>query len=186
MVSLSLWYKSKHTRCLSVARSLAWITCVNRFKWRCRHPVGRISARTSSDNDAPSVMVLWLQHGAERSCLTREFDKREGEAHAGTNIAQYIAQYTHVTSQLSVSCGYNILTSQALRFGSIISDRADFIKRCCMLLTKMVAQGYAFTLLKRKLKAFLQRHKITVDHHCDNAPNRLFNEIMGAYEQASC
>eukprot|EP00878_Enallax_costatus_P034148 GHUV01037796.1.p1 GENE.GHUV01037796.1~~GHUV01037796.1.p1 ORF type:complete len:163 (-),score=27.21 GHUV01037796.1:311-799(-) len=108
---------------------------------------------------------------------TRLYDKRESAAFAGIEIAQY----AHVTSQLSKSCGYNILTGQALRFGFIISDRQDFIKRCALLLHKLVSRGCQFTLLKSRLKAFLVRHKLAVDNH---APTKLFGDGMLAFQTA--
>jgi hypothetical protein len=75
--------------------------------------------------------------------VTTLYDKRRQACYAGIPIVQY----AHVSSTLSVHCGYNILTGQLHRFSQLIMCRGNFIVEVAKLVNRMYNRGYHLPIL---------------------------------------
>ena len=67
-------------------------------------------------------------------------------------------RYPHITSKLSMSCKYNIITSQITRFARLCSTSAYFIKNTCKLITTLQRErGYNLERLLQFTNKTLRR-----------------------------
>jgi hypothetical protein len=71
-----------------------------------------------------------------------------------------IVRYTSASSTLSIHSGYNILLGQLHRFSELIMDRNDFVTQVAKLVLRMQARGYAYSILRRKLRRWCQQHRL--------------------------
>ena len=85
---------------------------------------------------------------------THLYDKRRQDCYADIPIVQY----THITSNLSTSCVYNILVSQLHRFMQIITDVHNYSKEVGICIGKLMHNGYCLRPLMQKLRAFQHTH----------------------------
>lgn len=90
-----------------------------------------------------------------------------------------IVQYAHVSSTLSLHCGYNILVGQLHRFRELIMLRDNYIPEVARLVRRMQNRGYKKTILFRKLKHHL---RIYPDTYGDRSFSGLLREITRVYD----
>jgi len=107
--------------------------------------------------------------------VTTLYDKRRQACYAGIPIVQY----AHVSSTLSVHCGYNILTGQLHRFAQIIMCRGSFVVEAAKLLRRMNHRGYHLRLLWRKLKYYLRTQPLP---YGDATFHTMFTDISACYQ----
>jgi hypothetical protein len=108
--------------------------------------------------------------------VTTLYDKRRQACYAGIPIVQY----AHVSSTLSVHCGYNILTGQLHRFSQLIMCRGNFIVEVAKLINRMHHRGYHLPILWRKLKYNL---KVLPLPYGDSTFHPLFTDISACYQR---
>ena len=107
--------------------------------------------------------------------FTKLYDKRRNACYRGIPIVQY----QHVSSTLSLHCGYNILIGQLHRFRELIMLRDNYILEVARLVLRMQKRGYKKSILFRKLKHHL---RIYPDTFGDRSFCALLNEITDMYE----
>jgi hypothetical protein len=108
--------------------------------------------------------------------VTTLYDKRRQACYAGIPIVQY----AHVSSTLSMHCGYNILISQLHRFSQLIMCRGNFIVEVAKLIKRMHHRGYHLPILWRKLKYTL---KVLPLPYGDSTFHPLFTCISECYQK---
>lgn len=97
------------------------------------------------------------------------FDKRRLPCYADIPIVQF----THVSSSLSLHCGYNTLIGQLHRFRELITVRGNYVLVVARLMLRMNRRGYKLSILRRKLK-----HHMFPDTFGDTNGRRLFSEVQ--------
>lgn len=110
------------------------------------------------------------------SSVTTLYDKRRQACYAGIPIVQY----AHVSSTLSVHCGYNILTGQLHRFAHLIMTRGNFVVEVAKLIRRMHHRGYHLPILWRKLKYNL---KVLPLPYGDSTFHPLLTDISECYQR---
>ncbi len=107
---------------------------------------------------------------------TKLYDKRRSACYRGIPIVQY----THVSSNISIHCGYNILLGQLHRFRELITMRCNYTLEVARLVLRMQSRGYRLSILWRKVKHHLRMYPDTfgaTTHH------DLFGEVLACYLQ---
>ena len=107
--------------------------------------------------------------------LTKLYDKRRNACYRGIPIVQY----AHVSSTISLHCGYNILIGQLHRFRELILMRSNYVTEVARLIIRMQKRGYKKSILLRKLKHHLRMYPDTFG---DRSFGRLWDDIQDHYQ----
>ena len=76
-------------------------------------------------------------------------------------------KFPHPSTCLSQSCMLNIITSQCYRFHRANSTPANFLNSAAQLYAKFIGKGYDKITLDQKFKAFLTRHRPSLQLRSD-------------------
>ena len=115
------------------------------------------------------MVLLWIVQS-----YTLLYDKRRNACYRGIPIVQY----AHVSSTLSLHCGYNILIGQLHRFRELISWKDNYVLECARLIRRMQLRGYRRSILFRKLRHHLMLYPDTFG---STSYMPLFTDITACY-----
>jgi hypothetical protein len=107
---------------------------------------------------------------------THLYDKRRQTCYADIPIVQY----THITSNLSRGCVYNILVGQLHRFSRLISEVDNYIDEVALLMGKLLRLGYCYRPLMQRLRMFQHTHVRTFPSLSEH---QIIQEVRAALAQ---
>lgn len=117
-----------------------------------------LSATCTSAGESAPYMDIFItpapnQHSQHRLTTTL-YDKRE---HPPLS-ALFIIKFPHISSSISDTAKYNIITSQFHRYRRIILWRKDFIYRLAKLMADLAGKGYNMDRMKQQIQRLGHKH----------------------------
>ena len=112
---------------------------------------------TSAGTSAPYMDLLITptpNKPGQHRLTTKVWDKREHPPLSSL----FIIKFPHISSNISATAKYGIITSQFHRYRRIILWRDDFIYRMAALMTKLSRKGYAHAIMEQKVQGLCNRY----------------------------
>ena len=130
---------------------------------------------TAASGNAVNYMDVTIQRqlGSLSRLTTVLFDKREHQPLRDL----FIIKYPHVSSNISSTAKYGIITSQYHRLRRIIMLREDFVHRMAGIVSYMEFKGHDATRMLQQVHGLCTRHLELYG----TRPNQLYQQIEAAF-----
>ena len=113
--------------------------------------------------------------GQANRLTTLLYDKRRHEPLASL----YIIKYPHMSSNISVTAKFNIITSQYHRFRSIILSRQNFVVSMADVVMTLAGKGYPIHELLMKTYVLCWRHPESYGVQADKLITQISRAVRG-------